>query len=581
MEFASHRQISADSVGIPQVIDFDKCTVVSGIDGTVRADDSTNSTNVDGHRQRKQSNHEAESDEHAESTRSEDTHFARQRRFLEGVVSHGQHRTSSQGQGAPAVHPIVTHTDVEDSSYAGKKVSVLCGVDFSKRSSQVVLSLGFVIIGLAVSLLFATDVFAVRPGSEAVAPTLQPTPPPATGSPVTLTSVAPSERPPVHVAQWVQVGADIDGEAAGDWSGFSLALSSDGAVVAVGALFNDFGGIDAGHVRVYANMGGGWIQLGDDLDGASAGEEFGFSVALAANGTILAVGARLADGANGVNSGQVRLFRWNGSGWGALGSTIDGEASNDEFGYSVALSDDGTVLAAGAWDNDGGGSDAGNVRIFTWNGTDWSQRGNDLVGSSANDDFGRFVALSSDGSTVASGGHQPRTGNPGYVRVFRWNGAAWLQQGSTLNGFGANDEFGTSVSLSGDGTVLAIGADDGNYCIVYEYDGTDWFQLGQTIGGIGPRDLFGFAIALSFAGDTFVVGGPSHDALRGHALVYRLSSSREQWVQVGQEVDGESVGDRFGRYVSISDHGSRIAIGAYWNSGNGNTAGHVRVFDIL
>ena len=59
MEFASHRQISADSVGIPQVIDFDKCTVVSGIDGTVRADDSTNSTNVDGHRQRKQSNHEA------------------------------------------------------------------------------------------------------------------------------------------------------------------------------------------------------------------------------------------------------------------------------------------------------------------------------------------------------------------------------------------------------------------------------------------------------------------------------------------------------------------------------------------
>ena len=67
---------------------------------------------------------------------------------------------------------------------------------------------------------------------------------------------------PVHVTQLVQVGKDIDGENTGDWSGISVALSSNGAVVAIGALFHDGGGSDAGHVRVYINAGEGWEQRG-------------------------------------------------------------------------------------------------------------------------------------------------------------------------------------------------------------------------------------------------------------------------------------------------------------------------------
>ena len=189
----------------------------------------------------------------------------------------------------------------------------------------------------------------------------------------------------------------------------------------------------------------------------AAGDRFGYSVSLSADGTILAVGAILANGVNGVDSGRVHLYQWiSNTSWQPLGSTLYGAGANDWFGISLTLSDDGTILAVGGWRNDAGGSNAGHVRVFAWTGSDWTQRGNDLVGSSPNDNFGDSVSLSTDGSMLACGGDQPNDG-PGYVRIYHWSGSAWQQQGSTLTGFSPNNHFGNSVSLSGDGSVVAVG----------------------------------------------------------------------------------------------------------------------------
>ena len=96
---------------------------------------------------------------------------------------------------------------------------------------------------------------------------------------------------------WNQLGDDIDGEAAGDVSGCSVALSSDGQTVAIGAPFNDGNGTDAGHVRVYGwTMAAAWEQLGADIDGEAAGDDSGRSVALSSDGQTLAVGAPENDG---------------------------------------------------------------------------------------------------------------------------------------------------------------------------------------------------------------------------------------------------------------------------------------------
>ena len=167
------------------------------------------------------------------------------------------------------------------------------------------------------------------------------------------------------------------------------------------------------------------------------------------------------------------------------------------------------------------------------------------------------------------------------MRAYRWSGETWIPRGSTLVGFLSGDQYGVSVSLSGDGMVLAIGASRDSFCEVYGYNGTDWSQIGQSIrfSDGSDLDLFGHAVALSFAGDTVVIGAPFDDSRSGIAQVYRLTSNREQWVRVGQNLVGES-GDQIGVAVSISDTGNRIAVGANFEDGNGSNAGHVRVFNL-
>ena len=174
---------------------------------------------------------------------------------------------------------------------------------------------------------------------------------------------------------WTQKGGDIDGEAAGDNSGFSVSLSSDGTEVAIGAYGNDVGGTNAGHVRIYEwNSGASrWDQKGGDIDGEAAGDWSGYSVSLSSDGTIVAIGARLNDG-NGSNAGHVRVYEYDGvtdddddvDGWTQKGGDIDGEAADDWSGYFVSLSSDGTEVAVGAPKNDGvKGSDSGHVRVYS------------------------------------------------------------------------------------------------------------------------------------------------------------------------------------------------------------------------
>ena len=369
------------------------------------------------------------------------------------------------------------------------------------------------------------------------------------------------------LAQWVQAGNDIDGY------GSSLDLSSNGIVLALGSRYSNAGGLHAGQVAIFVNTEGAWMQRGNVLIGASTRAEFGYSVALSADGGILAVGSNNFVEATGSSLGKVSVLKWHENDWRALGPPIDGEV-NSGFGAAVALSDDGTVLAVGALFQE----QSGQVTVFTWEGTSWNQRGDSLIPNNPmpNDLFGIAVAVSFDGSVVACGAAQSIAGNPGLVQVYRWNGTRYIQQGSTLFGFRSNANFGISVSLSGDGSILAVGASDSSSVTVFQYvtQHAEWFQIGQTLFGV-PRELFGWSVRLSLAGDTLVVGRPWNDANgsnSGRASVFRLSSDTNQWLPVGQGLYG-AAGDEFGLSVSISRDGTRIAVGA-------TEAGYARVLDL-
>ena len=244
--------------------------------------------------------------------------------------------------------------------------------------------------------------------------------------------------------------------------------------MAIGAWRNDGNGSGSGHVRVFKLNGSVWTQRGLDIDGETQIDRSESSVSLSSDGTVMAIGAPFNDG-NGDISGHVRVFKWNGNVWNQRGLEIDGEAAEDHSGSSVSLSLDASVVAIGAVGNDGNGDSSGHVRVFKWNGNQWIQRGLDIDGDagltvnceSIGDGSGRSVSLSSDGTVMAIGADE-NDGNgknsSGHVRLYKWNGSVWTQRRLDIDGEAQIDQSGFSVSLSSDGTVVAIGAwrNDGN-----------------------------------------------------------------------------------------------------------------------
>ena len=288
---------------------------------------------------------------------------------------------------------------------------------------------------------------------------------------------------------WFQLGHDIDGETGGDESGYSVSLSTNGQRVAIGAIYNNNNGHWSGHCRVYEYglTGGitGWIQMGNDIDGETGGtqgDQSGTSVSLSADGTRVAIGARYNDGIHGTNSGHCRIYEYGLSdgttGWFQLGHDIDGETGGDQSGYSVSLSTDGQRVAIGAIYNNDNGTKSGQCRVYeyglTGGITGWIQQGKDIDGGkigTTGDASGWSVSLSANGTRVAIGApHNNDNGiKSGQCRVYEYGTSGWIQLGTDINGETGGDELGYSVSLSADGTHVAIGAPNNNgYSRVYE-----------------------------------------------------------------------------------------------------------------
>jgi len=290
---------------------------------------------------------------------------------------------------------------------------------------------------------------------------------------------------------WLQIGSDIDGEAKADISGGSISLSGDGSTVAIGATGNDGTGIAAGHVRIYKNMNGAWLQQGSDIDGEAADDRSGTSVSLSSDGKIVAIGAPGNDG-GGTIAGQVRIYQNINGNWTQVGSDIYGESAGDFSGWSVSLSSDGSTVAIGAIYNDRNGIKSGHVRIYKNISGTWTKQGSDIGGEAAQDQSGFSVSLSSDGDIVAIGApyNDGNGSNSGHVRIYKNIDSTWTQIGSDINGKVIYDNSGCSVSLSTDGNTLAIGSksNDGNgdyagHVRIFKNLSGTWTQVGSDIDG--------------------------------------------------------------------------------------------------
>ena len=407
----------------------------------------------------------------------------------------------------------------------------------------------------------------------------------------------------LKIQNYSKLGNDIDG-IAGSQSGTSVSISADGYVVAIGAPSHDS---NKGYARIYKWNETEWIQLGNDIIGKSSNDKFGSSISISADGLVVAVGAINNDGTtanSNDNRGSISVYEWTEtdteSKWTQLGSDIYGESTGDLSGYSVSLSSGGYIVAVGATNNDGNtGNNAdnrGHVKVYNFDSDNkvWNQRGLDIDGEISGDVSGFSVSLSGDGDIVVIGatsndGVNNLKVNSGVVRVYKWTEnietPSWTQLGDNIYGIGAGDNCGRSVSISANGTILAISStgndDNGNnfgQVRIFNFDETEskWLQLGQNIYGEAVNDLSGWSVSLSGDGLVLAIGSQYNNSFRGHVRIYNWNES--VWVLRGEDIDGENTFDSSGTSVSISYDGSIIAIGAKTNSGNGTSSGHVRVY---
>jgi len=301
-----------------------------------------------------------------------------------------------------------------------------------------------------------------------------------------------------------------------------------------------------------------WMRLGRGAAGDSPGDGFGAAVSLSAGGTRVAAGARYHGGA-GPNAGRVRVLEWASQGsevWAPLGADLEGGAAGDLFGHSVAASADGALLAVGA-PGEGGG---GRVHVFSWDGVGtWEAVAGLETTGAAGDSLGASISLSADGSRLA-------VGAPGgsYVATFARDpvaGGAW-QEVDTILGDRSGDMFGASVSLSADGASLAVGAPGTGHVSVWAWAGSSLAPVGAPLGGPG----FGASVSLSGDGARLAVGAPgdefgSDGARRAKVAVFdRLETDggEASYVEL-REVGSE--GAAAGVSVALSHDGLSLAVG--------------------
>lgn len=272
-----------------------------------------------------------------------------------------------------------------------------------------------------------------------------------------------------------------------DLSIYSVSLSDDETILAVGTYQASNNSSQSGCVRIYKKNSGTWSQIGNDINGEATGDWSGYSVSLSGNGTTVAIGAKRNNGSNGEDSGHVRVYKNNAGVWKQVGGDIDGEMPGDWSGYSVSLSEDGTTLAVGAVLNSGNGKHSGHVRVYRNKSGKWSQVGEDINGKAAKDYFGTSVSLSSDGQMVAIGAHQGGISSGGYVSVYQNASGLWEQIGEDIVGLPTSNFSGWNISLSNNGAAISIASYNDTkekrygYVRTYRNKSNSWEQQGADI----------------------------------------------------------------------------------------------------
>ena len=391
---------------------------------------------------------------------------------------------------------------------------------------------------------------------------------------------------PIEVAKLLASDA-----AASDQFGYSVAMFGDTAVIGARFDSDDVNGLEAGSAYVFIRTGSTWSQQAKlTADDGNARDWFGVRVAISGDTVVVTADAD-DDDVNGADSGSAYVFIRSGTTWSlqAKLTAADG-APVDLFGYSVALSDDTAVFGAKFDDDDVNGDNSGSAYVFVRSGKTWSQQSKlTAADGEPGDEFGYSVAIAGDTVVVTaySDDDEVRGIDSGSAYVFTRSEAAWSQQAKlTATDGAAGDSFGVRVAIFGDTALVGARSTDDSgensgSAYVFTRAGANWSQQVKLMAEDGAAgDDFGYSVSIS--GNSALVGAQSDDNIVNgvdSGSAYLFSRSGTTWSQYAKLTASDgSAGDQFGGRVTMS--GNTVIIGARLvdDDVNGEHSGAAYVF---
>lgn len=367
---------------------------------------------------------------------------------------------------------------------------------------------------------------------------------------------------------------------ASDAFGASVAVDSTATRIIVGANLADVSGTtDAGAVYVFIRSGVTWtLEQKISASDKAASDSFGKSVAIDADATRLAIGSYQADVSAVTDVGAVYIYLRTGTTWAFEQKIVAADrVTGDYFGWSLAMATDGSRLVSGAIRNDVSSvPDSGAAYVFSRSGTVWTQEQKIVPSDPGNTDFfGNRVTCDASCTRIAVGVRLAETGftNSGAAYVFLRTGTTWAQEQKIIPFDAATElNFGMTVALDATGTRMVVGAPatgagtSSTISAVYIYlrSGTVW-ALEQKIAPSdkGAGDQVGYWVAINATGSHVVVGSHQNDpaSVSNAGAAYLFSRNGTTWNQENKyTASDKAANDGFGITVAIAADNSRVVI---------------------
>jgi len=266
-------------------------------------------------------------------------------------------------------------------------------------------------------------------------------------------------------------GGLISGQNPLEQAGWSVSISADGNVAAMGSPKG--GSYGGGSILAfkYNELSLGWDPYGSIIEGLSSGVESGYSISLSESGSTMAVGSPKASNLDGLrNAGKTTVYSMSRSSWQMLGQELHGEAESDADGTSVAISQNGTIVVIGGKGRSEFNAttdqvilqSTGHCNVYQIQADQWEFQ-HSMVGGTSEERLGSSVAVSPNGNIIACGGvsgaRDGHSTKSGVVRL--WNRATLQESTIWPRGEDAYVEgatFGTSLALSTGGECAIVGA---------------------------------------------------------------------------------------------------------------------------